>query len=237
MLLLPAPVNGALPDPKVSVRINGALPDLKELPPINGALPDLKVSPPINGALPDLKVLTPDDWWLLRTARLAALQDSPHAFTSSYARESKWEDLKWQRSLATSTWIVARDGQNVIGLAKSIKARWRPASRYVESVWVAPTHRRRGVLGALFYKLAETCRPTGVTELRLWVLVDNRAAINAYLALGFVEFRKPHRLRVLGPFEQQFRFRISGETPTAGAAKRAVILVRSKVRLSTSPGL
>jgi GNAT superfamily N-acetyltransferase len=203
--------------------------------PVNDALPDLKVLTPVNDGPPDLKVLTPDDWRMLRTARLAALQDSPHAFTSSYARESKWEDLKWQRSLTTSTWLVARDGQDVIGLAKSVKVRWQPASRYVESVWVAPTHRRRGVLGALLYKLAETCRPIGVTELRLWVLVDNRAAINAYLALRFVAFRKPHRLRGLGPFEQQFRFRISGETPTAGAARRALLLVRSRIRLGTSP--
>jgi GNAT superfamily N-acetyltransferase len=205
--------------------------------PVNGELPDPRASPPVNGGPPELKVLTPDDWPMLRSARLAALQDSPHAFTSSYARESKWADLKWQRSLTTSTWLVARDGQDVIGLAKSVKVRWQPASRYVESVWVAPTHRRRGVLGALLYKLAETCRPFGVTELRLWVLVDNRAAINAYQALRFVAFEKPHRLRGLGPFEQQFRFRISEETPTAGAVGRALLLVRSRMRLGASPDL
>jgi GNAT superfamily N-acetyltransferase len=218
-----------------SAPVNGALPELDVSAPVNGALPELDVSPPVNGALPDVKVLTPDDWRMLRTARLAALEDSPHAFTSSYDRESKWEDLKWQRSLTTSTWVVACDGQNVIGLAKSIEARWRPASRYVESVWVAPTHRRRGVLGALLYTLAETCRPMGVTELRLWVLLDNRVAINAYRALRFVAFGKPHRLRVLGPFEQQFRFRISGETPTAEPARRASLLVRFRIRLGTSP--
>ena len=197
----------------------------------------LDVLAPVNGRLLDLKVLAPDDWRMLRSARLAALDDSPQAFTSSYARESAWGDLKWQRLLKTSTWVVARDGQDVIGLAKSVKARWRPASRYVESVWVAPTHRRRGVLGALLYKLAETCRPMGVTELLLWVLVDNHAAYNAYLALRFVPIGETHRLRALGRFEQQFRLRISAETHTAGPARRAVLLVRSRARLGTSPGL
>jgi GNAT superfamily N-acetyltransferase len=218
--------------------VNGGLPDLKVLPSVNGGLPDLKVLPSVNGGLPDLKVLAPDDWRLLRSARLAALQDSPHAFTSSYAREAAWGDLKWQRLLKTSTWVVVRDGRDVIGLAKSVKARWRPTSRYVESVWVAPTHRRRGVLGVLLYKLAETCRPIGVTELRLWVLVDNHAAYDAYMALHFVPIGKPQRLRALGGrCEQQFKFRISAETPTAGAARRAVLLVRSRARLGTSPGL
>jgi L-amino acid N-acyltransferase YncA len=197
----------------------------------------LDVLAPINGGLPDLQVLTPDDWRILRSARLAALHDSPHAFTSSYARESAWRDLKWQRSLKTSIWVVARDGQDVIGLAKSVKARWRPASRYVESVWVAPTHRRRGVLGALLYKLAETCRPMGVTELLLWVLMDNHAAYDAYRALRFVPIGKPHRLRAIGRFEQQFRLRMSAETPSAGPARRVVLLVRSRARLGTSPGL
>jgi GNAT superfamily N-acetyltransferase len=190
---------------------------------VNRGQPDLKPSARVNGKLPDLKVLAPDDWRMLRSARLAALQDSPHAFTSSYARESAWGDAEWQRLLKTSTCVVARDGQHVIGLAKSVKARWKPASRYVESVWVAPTHRRRGVLGALLYKLAETCRPIGVTELLLWVLEDNQAAWNAYLALGFVPTDKPHVHRASGRFEQRFRMEIIAKTPTVGRARRTVL--------------
>jgi ribosomal protein S18 acetylase RimI-like enzyme len=125
----------------------------------------LDVWAPVNGGLPHLEVSAPDDWRVLRSARLAALRDSPHAFTSSYACESAWGALKWQLLLKTPTWVVARDGQDVIGLAKSVKTPGRPSSRHVESVWVAPTHRRRGVLRALLYQLAETCRPMGVIEL------------------------------------------------------------------------
>jgi L-amino acid N-acyltransferase YncA len=201
------------------------------------APPTAQVSAPANRILPRLKVSAPDDWRMLRAARLAALHDSPDAFASSYARESAWRDSTWQRLFKTSTWVVAREAHDVIGLAKAVNGRWRPASRYVESVWVAPTHRRRGVLRALLYQLAETCRPMGVTELLLWVLVDNQAAYNAYLALDFVPTGKPHRLRSVGRFEQRFRLEISAEIPTVEPARRAMRLNRLSAELDTSPGL
>ena len=113
----------------------------------------------------ELDLLTPRDWRMLRAARLYALLDSPDAFTSSYADESTWSQLDWQRSLHAATWIVAREAQNVIGLAKFVSEPALPASRYVESAWVAPTHRRRGVLRTLLDALAEVSHRMGVTEL------------------------------------------------------------------------
>jgi GNAT superfamily N-acetyltransferase len=113
----------------------------------------------------ELDLLTPVDWRVLRAARLYALLDSPDAFTSSYAHELAWGELEWQRVLHAATWIVAREAQRVIGLAKSVSEPGRPSTRYVESAWVAPTHRRRGVLRALLQRLAEIDRQTGVTDL------------------------------------------------------------------------
>jgi ribosomal protein S18 acetylase RimI-like enzyme len=57
---------------------------------------------------------------------------------------------------------------------------------HIESIWVAPTHRRRGVFRALLLELAEINRWLGVTDLMLWVLEDNHEAQRAYEALGFV---------------------------------------------------
>jgi hypothetical protein len=45
----------------------------------------------------ELELLTPLDWRVLRAARLYALLDSPGAFTSSYAYESAWGEMEWQR--------------------------------------------------------------------------------------------------------------------------------------------
>jgi ribosomal protein S18 acetylase RimI-like enzyme len=157
----------------------------------------------------ELDLLTPLDWRMLRAARLYALLDSPDAFTSSYADESAWDPLDWQRSLKVATWIVAREAQNVIGLAKVVSEPALPASRYVESAWVAPTHRRRGVLRTLLDGLAEISRRMGVTELMLWVLEDNHVADRAFRALGFEPTGDRQYLAPIGQFERRLRREIS----------------------------
>jgi ribosomal protein S18 acetylase RimI-like enzyme len=156
----------------------------------------------------DLDLLRPLDWRVLRSARLYALLDSPDAFTSSYAHESAWGELEWQRVLHAATWIVAREAQRVIGLAKSVSEPGRPATLYVESAWVAPTHRRRGVLRDLLYTLVEINRPMGVTELMLWVLEENYAAQRAYQALGFEFTGERQFLPAAGQFERRLRLGI-----------------------------
>jgi ribosomal protein S18 acetylase RimI-like enzyme len=158
----------------------------------------------------ELDLLTPLDWRVLRAARLRALVDSPDAFTSSYARESEWGEREWQRVLDAATWIVARDAQNAVGLAKSAREPGRPTTRYVESAWVAPTHRRQGVLRDLLWALVEINRHMGVTELMLWVLEDNHDAQHAYQALGFESTDDRQYLPALGQFEHRLRLGISG---------------------------
>ena len=153
----------------------------------------------------ELSFLAPADWRVLRAARLRALLDSPHAFTSSYARESHWGKFEWRRVFATATCIVAREAEKVIGLAKSVAEPFRPRMRHLESVWVAPTHRRRGVLRALLHDLAEIDRPMGVTELMLWVLEDNYNAQRAYEALGFEPTGERQFLLAAGRFERRLR--------------------------------
>jgi GNAT superfamily N-acetyltransferase len=158
----------------------------------------------------ELDLLTPRDWRVLRSARLYALLDSPGAFTSSYAHESAWTELEWQAVLDAATWLVAREARNVIGLAKSASESARSTTRYVESAWVAPTHRRRGVLRALLHTLVQINRRIGVTELVLWVLEDNHDAQHAYQALGFEPTGERQFLPVFGQFERRLRIEVNG---------------------------
>jgi GNAT superfamily N-acetyltransferase len=155
-----------------------------------------------------LHLLTPADWWLLRKARLEALLDSPQAFTSSYRQEVGWREAEWRRVVDAATWIVAREGGTVIGLARSIGEPDLPATRHVESVWVAPTHRRRGVFRALMHALAETERRMGVTQLMLWVIEDNHDARSAYDALGFEPTGERQFLPAFGRFERRLKLGI-----------------------------
>ena len=157
----------------------------------------------------DLHLLSPVDWPVLKAVRLRALQDSPHAFMSCYDNELRLGDWEWRRMFDASTWIVARGADDVVGLARSLSDPARPWTRHVESIWVAPTHRRRGVFRALLYALAEIERPRGVTDLLLWVLEDNDDARRAYETLGFEPTGERQFLMVLGQFELRLRLDIT----------------------------
>ena len=69
----------------------------------------------------EFQLLTPGDWRLFREARLEALRESPHAFMSTYAHESKWGEARWRQAFERAIWIVAHDAESVIGLAASVR--------------------------------------------------------------------------------------------------------------------
>ena len=66
---------------------------------------------------------------------------------------------------------------------------WRCATWWwIQSVYVAPAHRRHGVFRALYRHVAEAAAADpGVCGLRLYVEQDNRPAQAAYAALGMAE--------------------------------------------------
>jgi GNAT superfamily N-acetyltransferase len=69
---------------------------------------------------------------------------------------------------------------------------------WIQSVYVAPEHRRQGVFGALYAELEGRARRTpGVIGLRLYVERDNARAMATYHALGMNE--TPYRV-----FETEF---------------------------------
>jgi ribosomal protein S18 acetylase RimI-like enzyme len=157
----------------------------------------------------DLYLLTPADWRVLREARLNALFDSPHAFMSSYADEAGWDESEWRRGFEAARWVVARETEQVIGLARSVVEKGRPSTRHLESIWVAPTHRRRGVFRALLHVIANGERENGATDLLLWVLEDNYTAQLAYQALGFEPTGERQFLPSFGRFERRLRLAVT----------------------------
>ncbi len=151
----------------------------------------------------ELQVLTPIDWPLLKAARLDALRDSPHAFMSRYDVEGNRSETEWRRSIETATWIIARDAERAIGLARSVLEPARPSVRFLESIWVDPGRRRRGVFRALLHRLAELERHKGAADLLLWVLEDNHTARHVYAAVGFRPTGERQLVPALGRFELQ----------------------------------
>lgn len=84
-------------------------------------------------------------------------------------------------------YYVAEDGGEIVGqLAITTEwSDWRNgAIWWIQSVYVAKSHRRRGIYRRLHDHVRETARTAGVIGLRLYVERDNAAAQAVYGSLG-----------------------------------------------------
>ncbi|RKU45237.1 hypothetical protein DL546_002704 [Coniochaeta pulveracea] len=135
--------------------------------------------------------------------RLLALQQSPDAFGSTYARESALDDDAWtsrilkptvttfvalsesdksQRRIVSSLTLVASENNDLQGLM-----RWD-----INAVYTLPEARRRGIASALIaaaqrYVTAEANARGRHRVLTAVVLSTNAEAQSLYEKLGFVE--------------------------------------------------
>jgi GNAT superfamily N-acetyltransferase len=138
-------------------------------------------------------LLGPDDWHDLRTARLSALRDSPHAFVAALADEMVGTPDDWKARIAGSVWAGAWEDGHVVGIAcLSAPELSAPTKPFIESVWVTPGRRRKGLSRKMLERLETTALAAGATHLQLWVLETNYAAIDVYLKLAFEE--RPERM-------------------------------------------
>jgi ribosomal protein S18 acetylase RimI-like enzyme len=151
-----------------------------------------------------LRLLGPTDWEALRAVRLQALIDSPHAFSSSYQEEQNWTKTQWCQLIDAATWIAALQGDCIIGIACLTRGPAGHSARYLESAWVAPTHRRRKILQRMFHLAVEIGRAADVRSLLLWVLEGNDDAQEAWSRLGFVSTDK----RQLAPDARRYERRM-----------------------------
>ncbi len=134
----------------------------------------------------EVSELEQDQWRMLQSMRLAALENAPDAFITPAAAEQRMSDADWRSRFTASTWLVARDGGEPVGIACLAPPEPdAPDVHYVESVWVRPGYRGRGVLRQMVDELEHRARGAGATTLRLWVLDTNEGASLAYHKLGF----------------------------------------------------
>jgi GNAT superfamily N-acetyltransferase len=128
-----------------------------------------------------------NDWTQVRDVRLAALQDSPAAFASTYEREIAFDEATWRGRVRTAAWFLAYDGPLAIGLVAGIREEDAPeGERHVVSFWVAPGYRGRGIAGALLTSVVDWARQDGAQRVTLWVVDGNERAARLYQRHGFV---------------------------------------------------
>jgi GNAT superfamily N-acetyltransferase len=134
----------------------------------------------------EVRELRPDDWPEWRSIRLAALAESPHAFTT---RLSDWQgdgdtEQRWRGRLASVPFnAVAQLGGRAVGMVSATRD---PASGSVEllSLWVVPDARGSGVGDALVNAVVDWARGHAAPTLHLRVIEGNDPAERLYLRHG-----------------------------------------------------
>ena len=137
-----------------------------------------------------LEPVTVKSAMVFKAVRLRALQDSPRAFSSTYARELQLPDEEW--IARTSRWngekailYLAMDRDAPCGIAGVMRDEDQPSVALLISMWTAPTHRKSGVGRMLVNQVLAWCRTREVCTLRLLVTSGNDGAERFYERLGF----------------------------------------------------
>ena len=134
-----------------------------------------------------IRQLTPADAADYRTIRLAALQNAPEAFGSTYEMEAARPMSGWEERLQTPGAFAAFMDGKIAGMARFVQDAGSAKERHKGSVYamyVAPQARGQGIGSALLEALIS--HASGVVEqLRLGVVDTNEAAIRLYQKHGF----------------------------------------------------
>ena len=96
-----------------------------------------------------IEPITPQNALIFKAARLRALQDTPSAFGSTYAKESQLTDADWiaranNSNGEKSILYMAMENETVIGIAGSHLDQEDPTQANLISMWTAPTASRTG---------------------------------------------------------------------------------------------
>lgn len=116
--------------------------------------------------------------------RLAALEEAPYAFGSTYQREVEQSDDAWIRRLASRTRFVAEVAGLVAGTVSGGDGDSTGAAA-MTAMWVDPRFRRQGVGDLLVNTVIEWARAAGYEEMFLWVTDGNANAERLYRRNGF----------------------------------------------------
>ena len=137
-----------------------------------------------------IRSVTPLNTSVFKAVRLRALQDTPHAFGSTYLKESQFPDSEWLARVErmngeTGAGFLAMDGETGCGLVGSFLDQNDPSRAHVISMWTAPTHRQRGIGRLLVNEVLKWANGRNARALVLMVTSNNQPAIRFYQQLGF----------------------------------------------------
>jgi ribosomal protein S18 acetylase RimI-like enzyme len=130
----------------------------------------------------------------LREALLEAVSTSPGRFLATTESILEKSVSYWAADLQESVWVVVEQDSKVVGLAAAKQPygedSWKYdkiSARFIESVWIDPSMRRRGLGDRIVRYLIEQqrLRDPRAHQFYLWVFADNKPAIALYEQMGF----------------------------------------------------
>jgi ribosomal protein S18 acetylase RimI-like enzyme len=178
----------------------------------------------------------------LQAAMRAAVSTSPEAFFTTLADLDARPAGCWEREIRTSSWAVLEAGDAVVGIAAAKRpdpvadSGHDPArARFIESVWIDPGLRRRGLGERLVSYLIETQRGRGIEWFLLWVFPANLGAIQFYERLGFTRTGqlKPYTRDEQGSWGLEVQYARQFGSPDVNDGSRAA---RQAARWRDAPG-
>ena len=125
-----------------------------------------------------IEPITPQNASIFRAARLRALQDTPSAFGSTYARESLFTDADWveranRSNGETSILLLAMAEGIAVGIAGSYLDHDDASRAQPISMWTDPTHRHQGVGRLLVNEILGWASQRNARTLHLMVTNSN----------------------------------------------------------------
>ncbi len=141
---------------------------------------------------PYLVPITPDLAASYRDVRLRALQDTPSAFGSTYAREALLTEADWLQRSANLDGVhkigfLAMDASSACGLVACFRDDHNPTRAEIISMWVAPSHRGTGLSAALIDAVRTWAIARHIQTLKLMVVSNNAPAVAFYERYGFLK--------------------------------------------------
>lgn len=137
-----------------------------------------------------IEPITPRNTFVFKAVRLRALQEAPHAFSSTYAKEAQLTDTDWIQRVERwngerGAGFLAMDQGTACGIAGSFLDQNDATRAQLIAMWTAPTHRQRGIGRLLVNDVFNWARGRNARTLQLMVTSNNEPAILFYERLGF----------------------------------------------------
>lgn len=147
-----------------------------------------------------IRSFLPNEWEAYRDTRLAALQDSPDAFGSTYALSSSFDDDVWRSRLQAlepdaDFPIVAMVDGAVGGMAWAKITADEPNTAHLFQMWVVPEFRCRGIARQMLHASIEWAQRNGAPRIELAVTLGDSPARRLYESVGFEPDGEPEPLR------------------------------------------